>query len=401
MKQTLLTPIKSFFRQEYASGILLFLMAIAAMVAVNSPLNSYYNALLGIFVEVRIGEFEIAKPLLPWINDGLMAIFFFHVGLEIKREMLAGKLSDLSTAVFPVCAAIGGIIMPALIYIMINYDSPTAMEGWAIPTATDIAFTLGVLALLGDRIPSGLKVFLLSLAVMDDLAAILIIAFFYTESPGVNSLLVVAAMLCLLFMFNRMKVTSLVPYVFVGLILWASVLKSGLHATLAGVILALFIPYEKGEGKRNLLVEIEEDLKTSVYFVILPIFAFANSGIYLGGLSFDSLLRPIPLGIIAGLLFGKQLGIFLFAWLSVKIGIARLPKGMNWKHLYGVALLCGIGFTMSLFISSLAFHSGDMNRMVDDRLGIIVGSLLSGILGYLVLLFSTNKGKDDTANGDS
>ena len=229
------------------------------------------------------------------------------------------------------------------------------------------------------------------MAIVDDLGAVLVIAFFYTESPGIYSLFIAGAMTVLLFLFNRMQVKSLVPYVFIGLILWAAVLESGLHATLAGVVLALFIPYDNRPGHRNLLLEIEEDLKSTVYLVILPIFAFANSGIFLGGLSLDSLVRPIPLGIIAGLIIGKQLGIFLFAWLAVQIGLARLPKGMNWKHLYGVALLCGIGFTMSLFISSLAFHSGDINRMVDDRLGIIVGSLLSGLAGYLVLLFSTER----------
>lgn len=386
--------LKSFLADEKASGVLLFMMAVAAMLAVNSPLSAYYNYLLSTLVEVRIGEFQISKPLLPWINDGLMAVFFFHVGLEIKRELLAGKLSALSTAVFPVCGALGGIIMPALIYILFNYGNETALQGWAIPTATDIAFTLGVLALLGDRVPAGLKVFLLSLAVIDDLIAILIIAIFYTESPGTFSLLVAFAMICLLFLINRVKVTSLVPYVFVGLILWASVLKSGLHATLAGVILALFIPYDERAGNRNLLKEIESDLKSTVYLFILPIFAFANTGIYLGGLSLESLFRPVPLGIIIGLLFGKQLGIFLFAWLAVKLRIAKKPQGMSWKHLYGVALICGIGFTMSLFISSLAFHSGDVNRMVDDRLGIIIGSILSGVAGYLVLYFNTNKRRD-------
>ena len=393
MLKFVVSPLIKFLEKEYASGILLFIMALAAMVAVNSPLASYYDALLSTYVEVRIGDFQISKPLLPWVNDGLMAIFFFHVGLEIKRELIDGKLTDLSTAIFPLCGAIGGILMPALIYALITVDNPTALQGWAIPTATDIAFTLGVLALLGDRVPAGLKVFLLSLAVIDDLAAILIIAFFYTASLGLYSLLVALAMMALLFLFNRLRITSLVPYVFIGLILWASVLKSGIHATLAGVVLALFIPYSKTSEDRNLLKEIEADLQPSVYLVILPIFAFVNSGIYLGDFAFESLLRPVPLAIAAGLLIGKQLGIFLFSWLGVKIGFAKLPADITWKQLYGVALLCGIGFTMSLFISSLAFQTGDMSSMVDDRLGIIAGSLLSGLAGYLMLRSSTSDRK--------
>jgi NhaA family Na+:H+ antiporter len=320
------SSLKSFLADEKASGVLLFMMAVAAMLAVNSPLSAYYNYLLSTLVEVRIGEFQISKPLLPWINDGLMAIFFFHVGLEIKRQLLAGKLSALSTAVFPVCGALGGIIMPALIYILFNYGSETALQGWTIPTATDIAFTLGVLALLGDRVPAGLKVFLLSLAVIDDLIAILIIAVFYTESPGTVSLIVAFSMICLLVVINRLKVTSLVPYVFTGLILWASVLKSGLHATLAGVILALFIPYDAQAGSRNLLKEIESDLQSTVYLFILPVFAYANTGIYLGDLTLESLFRPILLGIIIGLLFGKQLGIFLFTWGPVKMGSQNSRK---------------------------------------------------------------------------
>lgn len=395
MQSTFISPVRKFFGKEYASGVLLFLMAVTAMVAVNSPLAPWYNTLLSTLVEVRIGDFRIAKPLLPWVNDGLMAIFFFHVGLEIKRELIAGKLADLSTAVFPLCAAIGGIVMPAAIYTVVNFGRPTALQGWAIPTATDIAFSLGVLALLGKRIPAGLKVFLLSLAVIDDLAAILIIAFFYTSSLGLSSLVVAGAMICLLFLFNRMNITSLVPYILVGLVLWASVLKSGIHATLAGVVLALFIPYRNEPGIRNLLVEIEEDLKGCVYLVILPIFAFMNSGISLAGLSLDSLLRPIPFGIMAGLLLGKQLGIFIFAWLGVKTGLAKQPEDITWKQLYGVALICGIGFTMSLFISSLAFQSGNFTNMVDDRLGIIAGSLLSGLAGFLVLHYHTRKNLRD------
>ena len=390
--QPILSLIQKFLSKEYASGILLFFAASLAMIAENSSLSGFYDSLLATQVEIRIDDFQIAKPLLLWVNDGLMAIFFFHVGLEIKHEVLGGKLSELSAVTLPLFGAMGGILVPAGLYAFINLDDPAALQGWAIPTATDIAFALGVLGLLGKRVPTGLKVFLLSLAVIDDLCAILIIAFFYTSSLGISSLIVASIMICLLYLLNRMKVTSLVPYFFVGLILWASVLKSGIHATLAGVVIAMFIPYiKRPDSDINMLEEIEHDLKDTVYLFILPFFAFVNSGVYLGELSIDSLLRPIPLGIMAGLIVGKQLGILSFCWLAVKSGFASMPDDINWKQLYGVSLICGIGFTMSLFISSLAFETGDISTMVDDRLGIIVGSLLSGIAGYFFLRFSNNK----------
>lgn len=390
--QPVLSPIQKFLSKEYASGILLFFAASLAMIAENSSLSGFYDSLLATQVEIRIDDFQIAKPLLLWVNDGLMAIFFFHVGLEIKREVLGGKLSELSAVTLPLFGAMGGILVPAGLYAFINLDDPAALQGWAIPTATDIAFALGVLGLLGKRVPTGLKVFLLSLAVIDDLCAILIIAFFYTSNLGISSLIVASIMICLLYLLNRMKVTSLVPYFFVGLILWASVLKSGIHATLAGVVIAMFIPYiNRPDSDINMLEEIEHDLKDTVYLFILPFFAFVNSGVYLGELSIDSLLRPIPLGIMAGLIVGKQLGILSFCWLAAKGGFASMPDDINWKQPYGVSLICGIGFTMSLFISSLAFETGDISTMVDDRLGIIVGSLLSGIAGYCFLRFSNNK----------
>src|SRR6056300_1428533 len=390
--QPILSLIQKFLSKEYASGILLFFAASLAMIAENSSLSGFYDSLLATQVEIRIDDFQIAKPLLLWVNDGLMAIFFFHVGLEIKREVLGGKLSELSAVTLPLFGAMGGILVPAGLYAFINLDDPAALQGWAIPTATDIAFALGVLGLLGKRVPTGLKVFLLSLAVIDDLCAILIIAFFYTSSLGISSLIVASIMICLLYLLNRMKVTSLVPYFFVGLILWASVLKSGIHATLAGVVIAMFIPYiKRPDSDINMPEEIEHDLKDTVYLFILPFFAFVNSGVYLGELSIDSLLRPIPLGIMAGLIVGKQLGILSFCWLAVKSGFASMPDDINWKQLYGVSLICGIGFTMSLFISSLAFETGDISTMEDDRLGIIVGSLLSGIAGYCFLRFSNNK----------
>ena len=390
--QPILSLIQKFLSKEYASGILLFFAASLAMIAENSSLSGFYDSLLATQVEIRIDDFQIAKPLLLWVNDGLMAIFFFHVGLEIKHEVLGGKLSELSAVTLPLFGAMGGILVPAGLYAFINLDDPAALQGWAIPTATDIAFALGVLGLLGKRVPTGLKVFLLSLAVIDDLCAILIIAFFYTSSLGISSLIVASIMICLLYLLNRMKVTSLVPYFFVGLILWASVLKSGIHATLAGVVIAMFIPYiKRPDSDINMLEEIEHDLKDTVYLFILPFFAFVNSGVYLGELSIDSLLRPIPLGIMAGLIVGKQLGILSFCWLAVKSGFASMPDDINWKQLYGVSLICGIGFTMSLFISSLAFETGDISTMEDDRIGIIVGSLLFGIAGYFFLRFSNNK----------
>ncbi len=390
--QPILSLIKKFLSKEYASGILLFFAASLAMIAENSSLSGFYDSLLATQVEIRIDDFQIAKPLLLWVNDGLMAIFFFHVGLEIKREVLGGKLSELSAVTLPLFGAMGGILVPAGLYAFINLDDPAALQGWAIPTATDIAFALGVLGLLGKRVPTGLKVFLLSLAVIDDLCAILIIAFFYTSSLGISSLIVASIMICLLYLLNRMKVTSLVPYFFVGLILWASVLKSGIHATLAGVVIAMFIPYiKRPDSDINMLEEIEHDLKDTVYLFILPFFAFVNSGVYLSELSVDSLLRPIPLGIMAGLIVGKQLGILSFCWLAVKSGFASMPDDINWKQLYGVSLICGIGFTMSVFISSLAFETGVISTMEDDRIGIIVGSLLSGIAGYFFLRFSNNK----------
>ncbi len=387
--ECVLNPIQNFLSKDYASGVLLFCAATLAIIAENSLFSALYDNFIGTLVEIRIGDFQISKPLLLWVNDGLMAIFFFHVGLEIKREILGGKLAELSAVTLPLFGALGGIVIPASLYAVINQDNPGALHGWAIPTATDIAFALGVLALLGKRVPTGLKVFLLSLAVIDDLCAILIIAFYYTAGLGVTSLIVASIMICLLYLLNQMKVTSLPPYIFIGLILWASVLKSGIHATLAGVIIAMFIPcIDRRDKDVNMLEEIENDLKDSVYLVILPFFAFANSGVYLGGMSLESLLRPVPLGIMVGLVVGKQLGIFTFCWFAVKTGLASLPDDLNWKQLYGVSLVCGIGFTMSLFISSLAFQSGDMSTMVDDRIGIITGSLISGIAGYCFLRFS-------------
>jgi NhaA family Na+:H+ antiporter len=387
-----LKALKEFFQFEAAGGILLLVAAILAMLVVNSPVSDFYDSLLYIPVEVRLGQFEIAKPLLLWINDGLMAIFFFLIGLEIKRELLAGELSEPSRVVLPVVAAIGGMAVPAVIYSVINWGDPVAMKGWAIPSATDIAFALGVLALLGSRVPSSLKLFLMTLAIIDDLGAIVIIAIFYTADLSVSSLMLAVAALMVLTLLNRLGVISMAPYLLVGLVCWAAVLKSGVHATLAGVLVAFFIPYKKLPGEHETQLErLEHDLHPAVAFGILPLFAFANTGISFEGLSSDMFLHPVPLGIAMGLFFGNQIGVLGFSWLAIKAGIANMPTGANFLQIYGVSLLCGIGFTMSLFIGSLAFEQGGPNYQVDDRLGILTGSMLSGIIGYLVLRYSLSR----------
>lgn len=382
--------LRDFFRFEAASGILLLIAAVLAMIIVNSPADRFYDALLGVPVEIRVGEFEIAKPLLLWINDGLMAIFFFLVGLEIKREVLGGELSEPSRVALPVIAAIGGMAMPAAIYSYVNWGDPVAMEGWAIPSATDIAFALGVLALLGKRVPQALKLFLMTLAIVDDLGAVVIIALFYTADLSVLSLTVAAIAITTLFVMNRRGVLDLIPYLLVGLVLWAAVLKSGVHATLAGVIASFFIPYRKQPGQQKTELEkLEHDLQPVVAYAILPLFAFANTGVSLQGVSLASLSQGVPLGIAAGLFFGNQIGVFGFSWLAIKLGVARLPQGASWLQMYGIALLCGIGFTMSLFISSLAFEQTGSELIVNDRLGILLGSVVSGIVGYSVLRFAS------------
>ena len=391
--------IKDFIRLESASGILLLVAAILAMVAENSAGKGLYDALLGTAVEIRIGDFEIAKPLLLWINDGLMAMFFFLIGLEVKREVLAGELSDPSRVVLPVIAAIGGMAFPAAIYAWINWGDPVAIKGWAIPSATDIAFALGVLALLGSRIPQSLKLFLMTLAIIDDLGAIIIIAIFYTVDLSVVSLSLAAAAVVTLFMMNRRGVLQLAPYILVGMILWAAVLKSGVHATLAGVLTAMFIPFRTAPGESQTQLEkLEHDLHPAVVYGILPLFAFANAGIPFEAMTFEYLVHPVPLGIAAGLFFGNQIGIFGLSWLAIKLGISKLPQDASWLQLYGIALLCGIGFTMSLFIGSLAFEQGGPDIAVDNRVGILVGSLASGVLGYVILRFSSRSGNTEDSN---
>lgn len=384
--------IAGFFKLESSGGIILMVAAVFAMICANTPLQSYYSLILDTPMEIRIGAFEIAKPLLLWINDGLMAVFFFLVGLELKRELIEGELTDRRNIVLPGIGAIGGMAVPAAIYIFFNLDDSTALAGWAIPAATDIAFALGVLTLLGSRVPTAIKIFLTSLAIFDDIGAILIIAVFYTAKISFFSLVVVACCIPLLLLFNRRQIESKSLYIMVGVIMWAAMLKSGVHATLAGVILAMFIPMRlKNDPQHSPLKELEHDLHSVVAFWILPIFAFANAGITLTGVGMEQLLHDVPVGIALGLFIGKQLGVFGFCWLAIKLSLTRLPHGISWGSLYGTAALCGIGFTMSLFIGSLAFEETDINLIFDERLGIIIGSLASGLMGYLVLRRSLPK----------
>lgn len=379
--------IKAFFEFEAAGGIVLALAAIAAMIIANSPLSVWYEGFIHAPVAIQIGNFAIAKDAHHWINDGLMAVFFFLVGLELKREVLIGELSNVKQIILPAGAALGGMIMPAIVYLLFNYNEPEFWKGWAIPAATDIAFALGILSLLGNRVPNSLKVFLVSIAIFDDIGAILIIALFYTSELSLESLAVAGLCLPFLYLLNRRNVTSITPYLLIGVIMWIAVLKSGIHATLAGVVLALFIPmFDRTDPEHSPLEELEHDLHNTVAFGILPIFAFANSGISLEGAGVAELFHSVPLGIAAGLFIGKQLGVMIMCWLIFKLGISTMPSGMNYKQIYGAALLCGVGFTMSLFIGGLAF-AGD-TTLFDERLGIIMGSIVSGIAGYLMLKVS-------------
>ena len=368
---------------EAAPGIILLFAAILALVLDNSPLAFLYDALLNTPFRITIGELDLHKPLLLWINDGLMAVFFLLVGLEIKRELVIGRLSTVNQAVLPALAAVGGMAIPALIYVGLNSGDPDALAGWAIPAATDIAFALGVLAILGSRVPPALKVFLLALAIIDDLGAILIIAVFYTSELSTLSLALAGAATALLVVLNLTGVRRVAPYALVGIVLWVCVLKSGVHATLAGVVLAFCIPMTG--GKDSLLVHLEHDLHPWVAFMIMPVFAFANAGVSLAGLSFADLLAPVPLGIALGLFFGKQIGVVGFTWGACRLGLCRLPTGVGWMHIYGASLLAGIGFTMSLFIGALAFS--DPALAADVRLGVLSGSTVSAICGFIVLRF--------------
>ncbi|AMF94323.1 Na+/H+ antiporter NhaA [Vibrio fluvialis] len=375
--------IRDFFKLESAGGILLVIAAAIAMAIANSPLNEIYQGSLHSYV--------FGMSVSHWINDGLMAVFFLLIGLEVKRELLEGALKSRETAIFPAIAAVGGMLAPALIYVLFNSGDAEAIQGWAIPAATDIAFALGIMALLGKRVPLSLKVFLLALAIIDDLGVVVIIALFYTSDLSTIALTVGFIMTAVLFMLNAKHVTKLSAYLIVGLILWVAVLKSGVHATLAGVVIGFAIPLKGNKGEHSPLKHLEHALHPYVAFGILPLFAFANAGISLEGVSFSSLASTLPLGVALGLLIGKPLGIFSFSVIAVKAGVAKLPEGINFKHIFAVSVLCGIGFTMSIFISSLAFGSANVDYDTYARLGILMGSTTAAILGYVLLRLSLPK----------
>ena len=376
--------LRDFLKMEASGGILLVLATVLAMVLANSAFGALYDAFLRTPAVIKIGAFEIAKPLLLWINDGLMAIFFFLVGLEIKREFRIGELSSISQVALPGIAAIGGMVVPAMFYVALNWDQPQNLNGWAIPAATDIAFALAVLALLGPRAPTSLKVLLLAIAIFDDLGAILIIAFFYTSQLSLTVLALAIVPITGLAVLNWRGVTNVAPYVVLGTVLWVLVLKSGVHATLAGVVAAFAIPLKPRPGaSHSMLEEMEHALHRWVAFGILPLFAFANAGVAFEGISLESFLEPVKLGISLGLFAGKQIGIFGLLWLTIAIGLAPMPRDTSWAQLYGVSALAGIGFTMSLFIGSLAFEHSDFDAPI--RLGVLTGSLASAIVGYGIL----------------
>jgi NhaA family Na+:H+ antiporter len=383
----LLTAVREFMRLESAGGILLLGAAVLAMIVANSPLAWLYEALLDVPLAVRVGGLAVDKPLLLWINDGLMAVFFFLIGLEIKREFLEGELSSVSQVVLPGMGALGGMVVPAAIYVGLNAGDPVAMDGWAIPVATDIAFALGLLSAFGERVPTPLKVFLLTLAIFDDLAAIVIIALFYSGDLSLWALTAGGITLAVAVAMNRVGVTRISAYVLLGAVLWVAVLKSGVHATLAGVLIALCVPL-RGSGGRTPLKELEHDLHGPVAYVILPVFAFANAGLALSGMGLSDLTHPVTLGVIGGLFLGKPLGILAFVGAAVGLRLVRLPRDVTWVQVLGVAFACGIGFTMSLFIAGLAFEHGSTSYFAGDRLGILVGSLCSAGAAYMILRVS-------------
>ena len=382
-----------FFKLEAASGILLLISAIIALYISNSNFSDLYFNVLKEYLFIGINDFGLKLSVLHWINDALMAIFFFFVTLEIKREFLQGELSSIKQAMLPIIGAVGGMLIPALIYIVINFKTPTTLNGWAIPSATDIAFSIGILSLLGSRVPISLKVFLTALAIIDDLGAIVIIAFFYTGNLSIKYLLLMFVTFIFLLILNKFSVRKFFPYLMLGLFLWFFTHESGIHATIAGVLLAAVIPHRKKENDFSLLIKIEHAISPYVAYFIMPLFAFANAGVSLEGLSFNSLLQPVPLGILLGLFVGKQLGVFVFSYASIKLGLAKLPNNSNWISFYAVGVLTGIGFTMSLFVGNLAFVN-NMDYMDGVKIGVLSGSLLSTIVGYFLLLISSKKKLD-------
>ncbi len=381
---------RDFLRLESAGGLVLASAAVLAMVMANSPLADFYTYVLNLKLTIMLEGFGVSKPLFLWINDGLMAVFFLLIGLELKREVIEGQLSSADQIVLPAVAAIGGLVVPALIYWAINKDNPQGLNGWAIPTATDIAFALAILTLLGSRVPASLKIFLTTIAIFDDLAAIIIIAIFYSSDLSTGSLAAAGAGIAVLFVLNRMGVQSLAAYLIVGIFIWLFVLKSGVHATLAGIVVAAFIPLRSCDD-HSPLRHLEHILHPWIAFCVLPIFAFANAGVSFAGITSDIVLGTVSIGIVLGLFIGKQVGVFGMTALVVGLGLAKKPEGASWAMLYGVALICGVGFTMSLFIGSLAFEHGGFSQDVALKIGVIMGSMVSGFCGWLVLHLSLPK----------
>lgn len=388
MIQKISKPFKWFFKLEAASGLVLLFSAIIALIVSNSELSNFYFNTLNKYLFIGINDFGIKLSIIHWINDALMAIFFFFVTLEIKREFLQGELSNTKQAMLPIIAAIGGMLVPALIYVYINFDNPETLNGWAIPSATDIAFSLGVLSLLGSRVPLSLKVFLTALAIIDDLGAIIIIALFYSGDLNIKYLSLMLLTFIILLVLNKFNVKKFFPYLIIGLLLWDFTHNSGIHATISGVLLAIVIPHRKNNKDFSLLVKIEHFISPYVAFGIMPIFAFANAGVSLEGLTFSSLLNKVPLGIVLGLFVGKQLGVFIFSFISIKLKLAQMPNNSNWFNFYGVGILTGIGFTMSLFVGNLAF-ANNLQYIDGVKVGVLVGSLLSTLIGYMMLLFTS------------
>ena len=383
-------PFRWFFKLEAASGLVLLFAAIIALFISNSNLADLYFSTINKYLFLGINEFGLKLTVLHWINDVFMAVFFFFVTLEIKREFLQGELSNIKQALLPIIAAIGGMLVPALIYVYINLGDSQTLNGWAIPSATDIAFSLGVLSLLGKRVPLSLKVFLTALAIIDDLGAIVIIALFYSGDLSIKYLLLMLLAFIILLIINKFNVKKFLPYLIVGIFLWDFTHNSGIHATIAGVLLAITIPHRKQEKDFSLLIKIEHAISPYVAFGIMPLFAFANAGVSLDGLSLDSLLDKVPLGIVLGLFVGKQLGVFIFSYVSIKLKIAEMPNNSNWFNFYGVGILTGIGFTMSLFVGNLAFIE-NMQYMDGVKIGVLTGSLLSTLTGYFLILLTPNK----------
>ena len=383
-------PFKWFFRLEAASGLVLLFAAIIALLVSNSNLADIYFSTLNKYLFIGINNFGLKLSVIHWINDGLMAIFFFFVTLEIKREFLQGELSNVKQALLPIIGAVGGMLVPALFYVFINWGDSETLNGWAIPSATDIAFSLGVLSLLGKRVPLSLKVFLTALAIIDDLGAILIIAIFYSGDLNIKYLMLMALAFIILLIINKFNIKKFLPYLIIGIFLWDFTHNSGIHATIAGVLLAMTIPHRKKEKDYSLLIKIEHAISPYVAFGIMPLFAFANAGVSLEGLSFASLLNKVPLGILMGLFVGKQLGVFVFSYVSIKLKIAQMPNNANWFNFYGVGVLTGIGFTMSLFVGNLAFVE-NVQYMDGVKIGVLTGSLLSTLTGYFLILLTPNK----------